>query len=550
MSKPASFCTICTAGCAFELAGLLLSLSIHHKHEKIYIMCDTKTKEYIDNLTPAPLLTIVWLITLDKYTGLNRGQMENMKIWSDFQMTKALVIKEALATESDTLFLDSDIVITGPINEIDKTKKLGVSPGYIRKERTDAVGYYNGGVLWASDKNIPDDWIEFTKTSRYYDQASIEDLVKKYSYFIFGENYNLQCWRFYVAEEGPQYIANNLSSSPDKNMVYYKKKPLKFIHTHFKDNAYVHFNNLMIDHFKNARMYKILAIIYRIINDKWVLRIPKQPLPGHAHHTNDSYRELIVLLKVRNPDVDIRYDPNTMHCWLEPNLLTNDRDLPAVYCNHETGSASLMLIGNGDIKSERRELIARFPTLPTKPWFYWPRRPMVLEKILKMHGILSYVERETESIFIGNFENSVQAKYRDTQVEWASVLSEYHCTKGSTHKFTNEQYLMKMRSAKYGLCLRGYGSKCHRDVELMAFGTVPLITPECNIDSYTNPLVENIHYLSVRTPDELKAKLAQMTVEDWNTMSHACYEWYRQNVHSGNCWKNMVSNILFDENTK
>ena len=50
--KPSSFCTICTNNCAFELLGLLLSLSIYHKNEKIYIMCDSKTKTYIENSTP------------------------------------------------------------------------------------------------------------------------------------------------------------------------------------------------------------------------------------------------------------------------------------------------------------------------------------------------------------------------------------------------------------------------------------------------------------------------------------------------------------------
>ena len=41
--------------------------------------------------------------------------------------------------------------------------------------------YYNGGMLWVQNKDVPNDWIEFTKTSRFHDQASIEDLVKKYN---------------------------------------------------------------------------------------------------------------------------------------------------------------------------------------------------------------------------------------------------------------------------------------------------------------------------------------------------------------------------------
>ena len=50
MTKPSSFSTICTSNCAFELVGLLLSLSVYHTNETIYVLTDTKTKvANIDN---------------------------------------------------------------------------------------------------------------------------------------------------------------------------------------------------------------------------------------------------------------------------------------------------------------------------------------------------------------------------------------------------------------------------------------------------------------------------------------------------------------------
>ena len=54
-------------------------------------------------------------------------------------------------------------------------------------------------------------------------------------------------------------------------------------------------------------------------------------------------------------------------------------------------------------------------------------------------------------------ENNVQEKFRKTTNSWDTVLTEYHCTKGHQHKFSHEEYLMKLRGSKYGLCLRGYG---------------------------------------------------------------------------------------------
>ena len=160
--------------------------------------------------------------------------------------------------------------------------------------------------------------------------------------------------------------------------------------------------------------------------------------------------------------------------------------------------------------------------------------------------MLKCCERPIESIFIGNYENSVQEKFRKTNVSWESVLTEYHCTKGSKHKFTHEEYLLKLRESKYGLCLRGYGSKCHREVELMAFGTVPIITPGVTIDSYMDPPVENTHYIRVNSPEELVSCVTSIDDDQWMKMSTACYEWYQRNVYSDNCWRNMVAHILYD----
>ena len=542
-NKPSSFSTICTSNCTFELIGLLLSLSIFHTNDSIYILSDSKTKKIIDEMTPQPKLKIKWFIELDKYDGMNRETMTKNGIWSDFQMAKAIIINYALKEEKDTMFLDSDIIITGIIDNIDATKSIGVSPQFITQEHIDKTGYYNGGVLWTNHKNVPNDWIEFTKKSRYFDQASIENLAQKYSYFEFGENYNLQCWRYYLSPEGTEQVSNNITSIPN-DTIYYKNKPLKFIHTHFLDKRFHLFNNNIMYHLNCAKMYKILAIIFRVINNKWILKIPKQPMNGMGQHNNDSYRELPLLMKLKNKDVDFVYNNKSMHCWLEPNILTYDR--PTLeWCNAEIHNASLILLGNGDIELEGKQLKDNIQHMNVMPWIFWPRKPILLEKLLQKHPLLNYNERTIESIFIGNFENNVQEKFRKTNVNWESVLDEYHCTKGKKHKFTHEEYLMKLGHSRYGLCLRGYGSKCHREVELMAFGTVPIITPEVSIKSYMNPPIENVHYITANTPEELKAKISGIEEKKWNEMSKACSKWYFENINSVNCWNNMIENILY-----
>ena len=537
---PDSFCTICTSQCKQELVGFLLSLSIHHPNSNVYIMCDSETKKNIDNLTPQPKLNIKWFEELNKYSNMNRSQMEQNGLWSNFQMAKAEVIEKALQTEKDTLFLDSDIIILDKLDNIDKTKQIGVSPQFIKEKNVREVGYYNGGVLWTNQKSVPNDWKKYTKTSRYFDQASIEDLVKIYSYFEFGENYNLQTWRFILGVEPSEKIISNLRII--NNKIHYKDKPLKFIHTHFNQDNFQEINNIFINLLLSAKYYKEILCIYRLIHNKWILKIPKQPMQGLFSHKNDSYRELAIILKTKNKDVDLIFH-NNGHCMIEPNIITFDRPT-LTWANNELLKSPLVLLGNGSMNVEGKEL--QSCKVNVKPWIFWPRRPMVLEKVLREKGKLNYDERKISSIFIGNFENSTQQKFRQTNHNWKSVLDEYHCTAGQTHKFTQQEYLMKLRDSKYGLCLRGYGSKCHREVELMAFGTVPIVTPEVSISSYMDEPKENVHYLLVKTPEELKEKVNSISKEKWEFMSQACYEWYQRNVHSDNCWNTMISNILYN----
>ena len=537
--RPASFCSLSTFTCCGELFGLLLSLSIYHPGERMHCLVDSSTKKTIQESTPKINLDIVWHVKLDKYSNMNRQEMERKGIWSEFQMMKAEVINIALQTDDDTLFLDADMIVLDIIDDIDKSKQLGLSPHYIRKRDTDLYGYYNGGMLWTNQKTVKEDWIEFTKTSRFFDQASIEDLAKKYSYFIFGENYNFSWWRVAQSDISPQAIISNISIKDDK--LHYKKKPLKIVHTHFHDKTGTasQFNQLMINLLTKIKDYKSLLIISRMVDKKWIIYLPKQPMCGLWVHNNDSFRELVILLKIKNKDVDVEFNKSG-HVWIKPDILLYDR--PTLRWMKDTETASLLLLGNGSMKEEG--LILKQTLRNVKPWIFWPRRPMVLEKLLSREGVLDWKERATETLFIGNYENNVQKKYRKTTNDWESVLSEFHCTGGHQQKFTQEEYLMKLRGSKYGLCLRGYGSKCHREVELMAFGSVPIVTPEVSIKDYMEPPIENVHYICVESPEDLKKKISDIGEEKWTEMSTACFSWYQRNVHSDNCWENMITNIL------
>lgn len=283
--KPASFCSMATESCWEELYGLLLSLSFHHPNESVFLIVDTITKTNIERATPRLKLDIRWSVLLDEYTGLDRNKMNAISptYWTEFQLKKADIMKLALDECPDTLYLDSDMIVLGEINDVDNTKSLGVSPHYINTPSCEACGFFNAGFIWTNTAQVIQDWIKYTKHSRYHEQASIEDLVRNYSYFEFGENYNFSWWRVFQSDDYPQQIMSYLKKNDTTGIINYKGKPLKVIHTHFKqshsgkDAVVQAFNSLIINFLTSskANYYKHLIAINKIITVNWILEIPE-----------------------------------------------------------------------------------------------------------------------------------------------------------------------------------------------------------------------------------------------------------------------------------
>jgi hypothetical protein len=264
---------------------------------------------------------------------------------------------------------------------------------------------------------------------------------------------------------------------------------------------------------------------------------------GHWIHTNDSFREELILLYKKNKDIDLVYD-DTKNITLEPNVMLYDRDTLQWFNPTDMGAIAKVYLGNCDIVTDGS--LVKKAGFQVSPWIYWPRRPMILEMLLqKGEGNRGFTERPIESLFIGNFENAVQQHFR-TSEDWSKAVTEFHLTGGTQHKFSPKDYLLKLAQARFGLCLRGYGVKCHREVELMAFGTVPIVTPNVNTTSYLEPLIEGLHYVRVSKPSEVVTILAAISSEQWIKMSSACKEWYMRNIHSESMWKTFMGHLLYD----
>lgn len=239
---------------------------------------------------------------------------------------------------------------------------------------------------------------------------------------------------------------------------------------------------------------------------------------GYFAHPGDSFREMVRLWAAAGL-CRIQEHSATMVWWgsVGPEgVLLYDRP------NHDwrlaapaaEKNARLTLVGNPKPAAETHQ-----------PWFFWPRRPELVEAAAVT---VPPYEARKGTVFYGKIENRVQEKRR-TQADWSLACDVWAMAKGDEpHLFTQDEYLQGLREARFGLCLAGYGNKCHREVECMAMGCVPLCAPEVDMDSYASPPVEGIHYIRVKTPEEARAA-SKMPQEKWQRMHEAGRKWWQEN---------------------
>src|SRR3990170_6853971 len=201
--------------------------------------------------------------------------------------------------------------------------------------------------------------------------------------------------------------------------------------------------------------------------------LPKQPYPNPLYrHTNDTFRELIKL-------------------WAEAGLCQIvETDNPHIWWN-EIGD--VLLYDRPTLEQLQRGLKFRLVLLgnPSKPirvndkfayWIFWARRPRILEEFRLTHHYLDYSCRQYNTIFIGKIENQIQARYRS--LDWAKHIDLFEMAKpNQPYKYDQITYLKLLATSRFGLCLRGYGPKCNREIELLALGTVLLVTPEVDTEN-------------------------------------------------------------------
>lgn len=260
---------------------------------------------------------------------------------------------------------------------------------------------------------------------------------------------------------------------------------------------------------------------------------PRSMKFGFFGHKGDSFREMIDLWAEKG-FIERKEDPSITHCWFgcigAEGILLYDRPtwnwLDKASENEQVYKKCLS--GNPN-PSEKPNAV---------PWTFWPRQPRMLELLAPDYSKTNYNEREDTLVFFGRIENDEQGKWRTDISGWQTLCSKFSMPVGAKEPYLYEadRYLKALASSKYGLCLRGYGPKCNREIELLAMGTVPVVVEGVDMDNYSEPLVEGIHYLRVINSDDARDKIASIKESEWETMSKAAHQWWKQNASVDGSW--------------
>jgi hypothetical protein len=164
-------------------------------------------------------------------------------------------------------------------------------------------------------------------------------------------------------------------------------------------------------------------------------------------------------------------------------------------------------------------------------WSFWPRSPRKIEEF-SARPLLKWEDRQYKSIFLGKVENGIQMRMR-SKSDWQAVIEKWSMPVDSTgmpYAYTQEEYLQEVSNSRFGLALAGYGNKCNREIEYFALGTVPVCSPEVDLQYYLNPPKEGVHFLRVKSAEEIKPLIDSITEEKWNKMSQAGFTWWKENA--------------------
>ena len=540
--KPESLCTLSTKNSIKDLLLLLASLDYISNFKPIYIVCDTFTLNYIEKISYNYKYKIKLFNILDKYEKICLGtQSSNLqkKEWTELMLEKTKAIDYALEENSNTLFIDCDIMFINDLPDINKNYELGLCEHNILETVREKYGKYNGGSLWINTQKFSSWWIENTwaDTSKYMEQQCLDLASNTFKTFIFPQTHNFGWWRLQTNE--PSEIKNRRRKFKISNdNTLYDKKKLISIHTHFFDSSsrQVCLFNKFIKNYLNSRLIKIINDInstnikiseYELIGSNSFYcstSITYPPFKNGVfleefflnyiikHNIKyDKYGRLFIPALWTNFQNQYNFLKNKVFLQEKINKWLENNECVKGYCiviQHDDGP-QLTLPVNTHIYG------CCFGNTPI-PLIYEDNK-MILESVLKK----SYKEKEIFCSFIGSNTHKV----REIIVNKFSENKLFYLTndKWSSNINQNQQelFINTTINSKFALAPRGYGRSSFRFFEIFKLGTIPIYIWD---DIEWLPYKEIIDYskfcisINIKQINDLENILMNINEEKYNQM--------------------------------
>lgn len=541
-NKPESLCTLSTKNSIKDLILLLSSLDYISNTKTIYIVCDSFTKDYIEKTIVNYKYKIKLFSILDKYDKICLGTQSSQiqkKEWIKFMLEKTKAIDYALQENSNTLFVDCDIMFISDLPDINKEYELGLCEHNILESIREKYGKYNGGSLWINTPKFTSWWIENTwnDTTKYMEQQCLDLAPNTFKTFIFPQTHNFGWWRLQTNEPGE--IKNRRRKFKISNgITLYDKKQLISIHTHFYDTSsrQICLFNKFVKTYLNDKLVQIINDINNIH-----IKITEYELIG----TNYFYCPATIIYPPFKNGVfleeyffnymikhNVKYDKSgrlfipalwtnfqnqswfikdkfflqeKLNKWLEINVCDKGY---FVVIQHDDGP-QLILPTNTVIYG------CCYGNIPL-PLIYEDRK-MILESVPKK----SFKEKEIFCSFIGSNTHKV----REIIVDKFSENKLFYLTNGkwSSNINQNQQdlFINTTINSKFALAPRGYGRSSFRFFEIFKLGTIPIYVWD---DVEWLPYKEIIDYskfcisINIKQIDNLENILINIDEEKYNQM--------------------------------
>ena len=214
----------------------------------LYVATDDKTN--ISSIKHK--CTINTKISMNAYTGKTRKIMEKTKgviydnLFKDFTYEKANVLRWMFEVQpslknTGAWLMDSDILHLGKLPTIPSSATLALSPHFVNIQDENLYGHYNAGMLWLKDVSLLDVWTKAGFTSRFYEQASLEEVAKaaQNTLYEFPVQVNYGWWRLYQGLSPSRELRSKFTVMDDPTSIgiCYEGKPITSMHTHSRDRT-------------------------------------------------------------------------------------------------------------------------------------------------------------------------------------------------------------------------------------------------------------------------------------------------------------------------